>query len=63
MIHIRQVLLDSNEWWKVEFELEYHERDILGNVFKGTSDHWAPTPKIQQTYQLSQPISHIYLCG
>jgi len=28
------VLLDSNEWWKGEFELEYHERDILGHVSK-----------------------------
>ena len=34
MTHIRQVLPDSNEWWKGEFELEYHERNILGHVSK-----------------------------
>lgn len=34
MTHIKQVLPDSNEWWKGEFELEYHERDILEHVSK-----------------------------
>jgi len=34
MTNIRQVLLDSNEWWKGEFELEYHKRDILEHVSK-----------------------------
>jgi predicted AAA+ superfamily ATPase len=33
MTNIRQVLLDSNEWWKGEFELEYHKRDI-SQLFK-----------------------------
>ncbi len=34
MTNIRQVLLDSNEWWKGKFELEYHKRDILEHVSK-----------------------------
>ena len=34
MANIRQVLPDSNEWWKGEFELEYHERGILEHVSK-----------------------------
>lgn len=41
MTHIRRVLPDSNEWWKGEFELEYHERDILGHVSK-----FLPLPQI-----------------
>ena len=34
MANIRSVLPDSNEWWKGKFELEYHERNILGHVSK-----------------------------
>ena len=41
MANIRPVLLDSNEWWKGEFELEYHERDILDQVSK-----FLPLPQI-----------------
>ena len=41
MANIRPVLLDSNEWWKGKFELEYHERDILDQVSK-----FLPLPQI-----------------
>lgn len=41
MTHIREVLPDSNEWWKGKFELEYHERDILEHVSK-----FLPLPQI-----------------
>jgi hypothetical protein len=29
MTNIRRVLLDSNRWWKGEFELEFQMRDIV----------------------------------
>ncbi len=41
MANIRKVLLDSNEWWRGEFELEYHERDIFDQVSK-----FLPLPQI-----------------
>lgn len=41
MANIRPVLLDSNEWWKGKFELEYHERDILDQVSR-----FLPLPQI-----------------
>lgn len=41
MPQIRDVLLESNPWWKEEFKLEYHEREIHRQISK-----YLPMPQI-----------------
>lgn len=41
MSKIKDVLLESNPWWKEEFKLEYHERDIHKQISK-----YLPLPQI-----------------
>lgn len=41
MAQIRDVLLESNPWWKEEFKLEYHEREIHKQISK-----YLPLPQI-----------------
>src|SRR3990170_8707383 len=41
MAKIKDVLLESNTWWKEEFKLEYHEREIHEQISK-----YLPMPQI-----------------
>jgi predicted AAA+ superfamily ATPase len=41
MAKIKDVLLESNTWWKEEFKLEYHEREIQKQISK-----YLPLPQI-----------------
>ncbi len=41
MAKIKDVLLESNSWWKEEFKLEYHEREIEKGISK-----YLPLPQI-----------------
>ncbi len=41
MAKIRDVLLESNTWWKEELKLEYHEREIHKQILK-----YLPLPQI-----------------
>lgn len=41
MAKIKEILLDLNPWWKVEFKVEYVERDIYGSIRK-----FIPLPQI-----------------
>jgi predicted AAA+ superfamily ATPase len=41
MAKIKDVLLESNTWWKEEFNIEYHERDIYKQMSK-----YLPLPQI-----------------
>lgn len=41
MAKIKDVLLESNTWWKEEFKLEYHEREIHKQISK-----YLPLPQI-----------------
>lgn len=41
MAKIKDVLLESNPWWKEEFKLEYHEREIQKQISK-----YLPLPQI-----------------
>lgn len=41
MPKIKDVLLESNPWWKEEFKIEYHEREIYAQISK-----YLPLPQI-----------------
>lgn len=41
MAKIRDVLVESNSWWKEEFKLEYHERELYSEISK-----YIPLPQI-----------------
>src|SRR5574341_1318909 len=41
MAKIKDALLESNNWWKEEFKIEYHERDIHKEVSR-----YIPLPQI-----------------